>query len=202
MATGFGTWQLARSACRNAANQKWSELSKLVQLLRTLRPKWVMEVGVCSGGTLALWSHVAQPTAHLIGMDVEIGSEAEQRIRAAMKPTQSLQLVRCDSHDPRASEQIASTLSGNELDFLFIDGDHSYEGVKQDWQTYSAFVRSGGLIAFHDIVPDYASRFGIRTNCDAGAVNEFWREIKQEFPHFEFVEDPTQDGYGIGVIRA
>ena len=34
------------------------------------------------------------------------------------------------------------------LDLLFIDGDHSYEGVRQDYKMYSKLVRDGGLIAF------------------------------------------------------
>jgi predicted O-methyltransferase YrrM len=39
------------------------------------------------------------------------------------------------------------------LDFLFIDGDHTYEGVKQDFEMYTPLVRKGGLVAMHDIVP-------------------------------------------------
>jgi len=36
------------------------------------------------------------------------------------------------------------------LDLLFIDGDHSYEGVKADWETYKCFLKSGSVIVFHD----------------------------------------------------
>lgn len=37
------------------------------------------------------------------------------------------------------------------IDFLFIDGDHSYEGVLQDLEGWVPKVRSGGLVAGHDI---------------------------------------------------
>lgn len=37
------------------------------------------------------------------------------------------------------------------MDFLFIDGDHAYEGVKADFEMYSPLVRKGGLVALHDI---------------------------------------------------
>ena len=37
------------------------------------------------------------------------------------------------------------------VDFLFIDGDHSLEGVKLDDEQYGQLVRSGGIIAFHDV---------------------------------------------------
>jgi len=34
--------------------------------------------------------------------------------------------------------------------FLFIDGDHSYEGVKADFEAWSPYVVVGGIVAFHD----------------------------------------------------
>lgn len=37
-----------------------------------------------------------------------------------------------------------------EINLLFIDGDHSYEGVKADWETYKHFLSSGAIVIFHD----------------------------------------------------
>lgn len=37
------------------------------------------------------------------------------------------------------------------LDLLFIDGDHSYEGVKADWENYRNFLTTGAIVVFHDI---------------------------------------------------
>ncbi len=36
------------------------------------------------------------------------------------------------------------------IDLLFIDGDHSYDGVKSDWETYKYFLKPGSIIIFHD----------------------------------------------------
>ena len=36
------------------------------------------------------------------------------------------------------------------LDMLFIDGDHSYEGVKADWEAYKDFLKPGAIVVFHD----------------------------------------------------
>lgn len=46
-------------------------------------------------------------------------------------------------------EQIKNHASS--LDLLFIDGDHSYEGVKADWDAYKALLREGSTVVFHDI---------------------------------------------------
>lgn len=36
------------------------------------------------------------------------------------------------------------------LNLLFIDGDHSYEGVKVDWEAYKDFLKPGSIVVFHD----------------------------------------------------
>lgn len=38
------------------------------------------------------------------------------------------------------------------FDLVFIDADHSYDGVRQDFDNYKDRVRRGGMIAFHDSV--------------------------------------------------
>lgn len=42
-------------------------------------------------------------------------------------------------------------LTNNHIDMFFIDGDHSYEGVKKDWDLYSPLLKSGSIVVFHDI---------------------------------------------------
>ena len=38
----------------------------------------------------------------------------------------------------------------DQLDFAFIDGDHSWEGIKTDWRLVSEKIRSGGVVCLHD----------------------------------------------------
>lgn len=40
------------------------------------------------------------------------------------------------------------------IDMLFIDGDHSYEGVKADWKRFLPFVKPFGVVIFHDTLWD------------------------------------------------
>lgn len=40
--------------------------------------------------------------------------------------------------------------SNNVIGFLFIDGDHSYQGIKQDFENFEKFIINHGYIGFHD----------------------------------------------------
>jgi cephalosporin hydroxylase len=101
-------------------------------------------------------------------------------------------LLRRDSHDPKTLEEVKGILDGQKVDFLFIDGDHTYNGVKQDFEMYSPLVKEGGIIAFHDIVcHDPSENVG---------VPEFWNLIKNKYKHLEIVYDWNQKWAGIGVL--
>jgi predicted O-methyltransferase YrrM len=63
------------------------------------------------------------------------------------------------------SEDMAKKFEDNSFDLVYIDADHSYEGVKNDINTWVKKVKKGGIIAGHDWDPDpnmaEASQFGI-----------------------------------------
>jgi len=167
-----------------------------------LSPKGGLEIGTSKGGTLFLFSRVADPEGTLISVDILGGyPKWKARIyRAFAKGGQRILLIKNDSHDPGALKIVEMILEGRKLDFLFIDGDHSYEGVKMDFEMYSPLVRRGGIIAFHDIVPDYYIRFGIKASAYTGGVPKFWSEIKDDYEYLEIIKDQGQNGYGIGVL--
>ena len=48
---------------------------------------------------------------------------------------------------------------------------------------------------------DFRTRFGTPTKSDVGEVPKFWTELKKRYPGCEdLIDDPEQDGYGIGVL--
>lgn len=46
--------------------------------------------------------------------------------------------------------QLVGEVWCSQIDLLWIDGDHSYEGVKSDFEKFSKFVKKDGLVIFHD----------------------------------------------------
>lgn len=55
------------------------------------------------------------------------------------------------------SDDIAKTMKGGSLDFVFIDSDHSYEGCLSDLIEWVPLVRRGGTISGHDYANDVAN---------------------------------------------
>ncbi len=50
---------------------------------------------------------------------------------------------------PALSADVAAHWS-EQIDVVFIDGDHSEAGCELDWRSWSPFVRPGGKVVFHD----------------------------------------------------
>jgi predicted O-methyltransferase YrrM len=175
------------------------EIEALVNLVAGIRPRAVLEIGTAQGGTLFLWTRIAHADATLISVDLRGGryggGSPEWKaplFRSFALPNQVIHLLNADSHATATTARVLDILDGRPLDFLFIDGDHSYAGVKQDFERYGPLVRSGGIIAFHDIVPGPA---------EAGIdVARFWQEVKTTHQHREFIADPKQKNMGIGVL--
>lgn len=174
-----------------------SEFVELVKLVKEQRCKCLLEIGTYRGGTLFVFSQVAEADATVISVDFSmtfLGNfyRAGQGpfFRQFVRKGQTLFLMRKDSHKPATLEGIKRILNGKELDFLFIDGDHSLAGVRQDFEMYAPLVRKGGLIAFHDITP-----------CEPPKeVYKFWDEIKGSHNSKEFIHQTGKGAKGIGVL--
>ena len=176
------------------------EILRLLKILQKDKPKYILEIGTASGGTLFLFSRAIAEDAVIISIDLPGGKFGggypKWKIplyKAFALPKQKIYLIREDSHNISALNKIKRILKGKKLDFLFIDGDHTYNGVKKDFEMYSPLVDKEGKIAFHDIVPH-----PIEMNTK---VKVYWNEIKRKYEYEEIIEDMKQDLWGIGLLK-
>ena len=176
------------------------EIKALLEMLASNPPHTVLEIGTARGGTLFLLSRSATADARLASIDLPGGTfgGGYERIwiplvRSLPLRGQRLELIRADSHDPATYAQTLEWLAGAPLDFLLIDGDHRFEGVRRDFLMYGPLVRPGGLIAIHDIVPGDEDK--------VGGVPAFWNVVKGIYETRELVHDWEQGGFGLGVVE-
>jgi predicted O-methyltransferase YrrM len=175
------------------------EFVELLKIFQELNPKYILEIGTANGGSLFCFCKLAQNDATIISIDLPErpfgGGYPEWKIpiyQAFAKENQKLYLLKKDSHQQETLEEVKKILNGKKLDFLFIDGDHSYEGVKKDFEMYSPLVRKEGIIAFHDIINNDPTRLDIE-------VPKFWLEVKDRFCFKEIIIDKIN--YGIGILK-
>jgi predicted O-methyltransferase YrrM len=176
-----------------------SELIELARVVQGLRPRTMLEIGSATGGTLFVLCQMADPQATVVSIDLPgaafgggYGAYRIPIMRRLKQQRQKLHLMRTNSHSPETSLRLQGILQNATIQFLFIDGDHSYEGVKQDFKMYSPLVAPGGIIGFHDIVKAPAAA--------GGEVNIFWNEIKPAYRHREIIADSNQATCGIGLL--
>lgn len=201
-------------------SQLREEIRGLAEVAADAEPETVLEIGTLRGGTFYVWCRYLDTADHLVSLDLP-GRDLKRRrdeILHEFAPSKRVDVVRGDSHEKETREEVSGTFDDG-IDFLFIDGDHTYEGVKQDFEMYSGLVSDGGVVAFHDIVPhaekkkeckrrlrevdDLEDRH-VGVGHPEWGVSEFWEELKNEYDEYEteeIVAHPEQFGKGVGVVH-
>jgi predicted O-methyltransferase YrrM len=138
----------------------------------------VLEIGTQYGGTAAIWCELA---SNVISVDLPDGpygglgkAVVEDRNARLVEAYPHFIGVLGSSHSAEVSARVQEEISHLDtmLDVLFIDGDHTLQGVEEDFQMYRHLVRKGGVVLFHDIVDTELTRsMGV-------GVPEFWSKLK------------------------
>ncbi len=145
-----------------------------------------LEIGSASGGTCLLLSQIVG-FANIFSLDDGMHPRATEQ-KENFSTLENFTQFLGDSHSIQAQQFIAENVKGK-LDVVFIDGDHSYNGVKEDFYLVLPFCRPGALVIFHDTVA-------------CAGVENVWIESvlnKQLEPLAEYIG--TQKPLGIGVGR-
>lgn len=160
---------------KSRASIEQNELAWLLSKLQDIQPRVIVEIGVHKGYSLEVWRTWFKPDI-LIGIQDDI-SELDYN---------DADIIQGISYDYDTLQEVKLALAGAKIDFLFIDGDHSYDGIKADYTMYSTLMAKGGIIAFHDAVI---------TDHPLVEVHQFIKELDN-------VEVYQKDGTGMAVVYA
>jgi len=118
----------------------------LVNSVEALKPESIIEIGVENGGSFKFWEQLLPKNGLLIGVDDYGKVKWDYR-----NSDRKIYLVEGDSRSAETVLKVKELLNGATIDFLFIDATHTPEAARQDWMNYGQFLRSGGMVGFHDL---------------------------------------------------
>lgn len=178
---------------RLTADSAWLEHIPFVRfLVDVLRPRTFVELGTHSGVS---YCAVCQ-TVDELGLDTQCvavdtwqgdphagayGSE----ILADLRAHHDLLYGRFSRLLQATFDDALGAFENGSIDLLHIDGNHAYEAVKHDFETWVPKVSKRGVVLFHDIAVK-TGNFG---------VWRFWDELSARYPSFAF-----SHGHGLGLL--
>jgi cephalosporin hydroxylase len=184
-------------------SQNLDEFEELLRIYKGHKVERFIEIGSLYGWSLQHFIYYAQPGCTALSIDLPVRQfvgpddwrvQKQEELQKTEWPQWAkankckLYSIPASSSDPRTLELAKSIFKDDPIDFLFIDGGHTYQQVKKDFEMYSPLVRDGGIIALHDIGEK-----------EEGDVSSFWSELKLSHKTKEILKDPNKEK-GIGVV--
>jgi predicted O-methyltransferase YrrM len=129
----------------------------LYGLARSLEPKTIVEIGSARGKSTCCLALACchNGGGHVHAIDPQMVNDWSERETSGdnyshLRANLSLFELEewCTVHRCTSAETAANWREP--IDFLFVDGDHSYEGVKSDFDLFAPWLRPEALVAFHD----------------------------------------------------
>jgi O-antigen biosynthesis protein len=160
-------------------------------IVEAMRPKSIVELGVHHGFSYFVFCQAVrrlQLQARCVAIDTFEGDEHAGFYGDDVYQDVSRRNRRYDGF----SQVIRSTFAqardqfaDGSIDILHIDGSHTHDAVRRDFETWLPKLSSRGVILFHDTA-ERGPGFG---------VHLLWDELRTRYPHFEFMH-----GHGLGII--
>jgi predicted O-methyltransferase YrrM len=132
-------------ATRGIIRMNIDEAAALYKAVRSMIiPSDMIEIGRAEGGSTILMAAAARPETRFVSFDSDpVNDENLASFFEKMLPPRHVELLIADSQ--------TADIFQYQVGLVFIDGDHTYEGVKADFQNWLPAVLKGGYLVFHDI---------------------------------------------------
>ncbi len=153
------------------------EAAYLYKLVKTLRQATLVEIGRFKGGGTFILASAMPADATLLSYDLHV--KMPRYFNGKILDDYCLKVLKRYNLDKRVKILVGDSTkietSQLSVDFIFFDGDHSYQGIKSDFQNWFPAAKKGGHLLFHD-----AARPRPYTTCHEGVL-QLIQELEQRY---------------------
>ncbi len=162
-------------------------------LIRNVKPQTIVALGTHKGTSFFSFCQAVKDSRHAANLcaidtwqgDEQAGYYDEKVFDEVQKIYQQYYMGLHARFIRKTFDDASSEFAANSIDLLHIDGYHTYEAVKHDFDTWVNKVKPDGIILLHDIF----------INREDFGVYKFWDELKLRHKTIEF-----NHSYGLGVV--
>jgi predicted O-methyltransferase YrrM len=136
------------------ASLQIDEAGLLFRLARDLGPRPIVEIGRFKGGSTLLLASAMDPGTELWSYDLHValredmsGAQLDSELVAALERYGLRDRVHLVVGDSRTADPPPQSAG-----LIFVDGDHTYEGARDDYERWRELLAPGGHLLFHDAV--------------------------------------------------
>lgn len=173
------------------------EIDPFIRLLIDEGCTSYLEIGCCYGDNLHAVGMALPEGSKIVGVDYpgayrgisngykkwrDSGQYLKRAAADLLANGRNARIILGDSHEAGVIQAVAAL---GPFDAVFIDGDHSSKGVRQDWEAYG---KLGRIVAFHDIAGDTWNAKNIKPTWWDARDGRKWKEI---------VAEPNNRGIGV-----
>lgn len=108
----------------------------------------ILEIGTGCYST-PIWQFLLEGKGEVLSVDVSLARI--EKARPLVDPN-LVKFIQGDSAKIQTVQQVETHFDYGSVDFLFIDAEHGYRFVRPDYDNYSSFVKTGGVVALHDTI--------------------------------------------------
>jgi predicted O-methyltransferase YrrM len=166
-------------------------------LVRAMRPKVCVEIGSAHGWSTCLTALALEQNlgGHLHAVDPHLPNDwsdpnPDRSLQALRKNLSSLSLSSKVTIIRKKTIEAKNDIPEN-IDFAFIDGDHSFSGVKADWEVLKPKLNPWAVVVFHDSLWEVHRQ---------DPLYQKWRNPNMGVP--SFLEGLRKEGYPLITIDA
>ena len=166
------------------------DMVRIQELIYTVKPDIIIEIGVAHGGSLIFYSNILQAIGkgRVVGVDVEIRKHNRKAIEDHPM-FDRISLIEGDSIAQDTLDQVKQQFSEGEVVMVFLDGNHSRDHVLRELELYGPLISKDSYILAmdgiqEDLVGAPRSQPDWKYNNSAVAAREF----VEQHPNFEIAE--------------